>query len=55
MSDIIPLLLNDFIAVYQTGVETQHRIASFRDDILLVIKKKKLRKKKSTFLPIILL
>lgn len=34
-----PFLPNDFIAIYQTGVETQHRIASFSDDIPLIIKK----------------
>lgn len=33
-----PFLLNDFIAIYQTGVETQHGIASFSDYIPLVIK-----------------
>lgn len=38
-------LLNDFIAVYQTGVETQHRIASFSDDIPPVIKKQSLKVK----------
>lgn len=35
-----PFLLNDFTAGYQTGVETQHRIVSFSEDIPLVIKNK---------------
>lgn len=32
-------LVNDFIAIYQTGAEAQHGIASFSDYIPLVIKK----------------